>query len=1244
MSFRTASNSKCCYTKVINNTGNQGPQGAIGPRGYTGPTGATGQSGIAVNTGATGPQGIPGTAVNTGATGFSGSTGATGPTGQPGRDGTATGTGATGATGPTGTQGIPGTATSTGATGYTGQTGPTGRTGPQGIAGAGGATGFYGSFYDLTNPQTGAIGAETAVILGNTLYTNGITLSANAITFANSGTYMVESNFQLGQTIVQSIFNLYYKKNGSIVANSNYQYQLGQVADHQVAINQFIYQATAGDVIQFYWSNTTGGGQLNTPNNSPPTTSQSTVRINIFQIAYNGPTGQTGPTGQQGAGPTGATGPQGAGSSLPTASIYATTIHWDPNGAGVGSGAWTLTSNSLALGYNAGQSNQDTYAIAIGYQAGQNNQSSGAVAIGTQAGQNTQGSNSVAIGFFAGLSIQASQSIAIGQQAGATNQGRQAVSVGTFAGGTNQGRYGVALGYQAGSNTQGQAAIAIGSLAGFITQGQYAIALGYSAGQNTQGSGAIAVGYQSGQNSQGTNAIAIGISAGFTGQGTNAIAIGYYAGQLQQAPNSIILNAQNTALNAGTTGFFVNPVRNIATTNTLYYNTTTSEITYGLTPTGPTGATGATGPTLLITNTGTGSIVVANPSNTNQIFYNNALRINSNNTQIDISANLIPSTTNTFSLGSTGNTWQNLYIGSASGPTGSIYIGNSFISATGPTGNKDTPNLFTNSSFVPTTNNTYTLGASGSSWKSVYIGPGTLYFQGPTGTVATLGSNLSGIIYTQYGFATPFVNIGPNINPSVPYGTIGGWQISGTGPTGQNFTQLNAQVIKSDGSGLTGQIYSLISPNSNYPVGNTYVVDAVYGNDANALTNPHAVPFSTIAGAISTATGYTGQNIIVNAGTYNLTSGFTIPDYTSITGANTQTTILNCNATTNTTLVTMGMFSRFENFTINLSTASNVDLIGLRFPTGNTGYGATGTAITAKVRNSVWNVNYTGSDANRVVGVLSDGVSAPPTTNYTTSYAIQRSSINVSSSSSATGATGSYGIYVPNANHFAIRDSAVYVKGTGSSLVGVGTQNANAYCELKTSTVDGATNDISQTSGTMLLGFTDLFNSTANSLGFSVACQTNTVIFGASSGKQGTVEVGTFSSNTTYNLVLGTYPEVSIETGSTNISYISINQKCLLRSILFQYSVSLSSPVSLATLTLNIYRYRSSTATLVYTNVLSSASSTTPNSHPYVSDISTSITFLTTDYYYLQLVTNGTAPPTSSTNVNAAVNATLGFY
>jgi hypothetical protein len=84
--------------------------------------------------------------------------------------------------------------------------------------------------------------------------------------------------------------------------------------------------------------------------------------------------------------------------------------------------------------------------------------------------------------------------VAIGDQAGQTNQGGSTVGVGGGAGATNQGGSAVAVGYVAGYNNQGSASVAIGSNAAQGGQGTQAVAVGFAAGQNGQGDYSVAIG------------------------------------------------------------------------------------------------------------------------------------------------------------------------------------------------------------------------------------------------------------------------------------------------------------------------------------------------------------------------------------------------------------------------------------------------------------------------------------------------------------------------------------------------------------------------------------------------------------------------------------------------------------------------------------------------------------------------------------------------------------------------------
>ena len=233
-----------------------------------------------------------------------------------------------------------------------------------------------------------------------------------------------------------------------------------------------------------------------------------------------------------------------------------------------------IDSGNLQMGENA----DGTPSGVMTFSSAQGNNS---VAIGNNAGHTTQNAGSVAIGNSAGSTGQFSLAVAVGDRAGETNQGYGAVAIGGYAGNNTQGDRAVAIGNIAGGNTQGGSAVAIGYSAGNDTQGVNAVAVGRLAGSTSQGGTAVAVGNSAGLSGQGISSVAIGNRAGRLSQGGNSIAIGSQAGFTSQANNSIILNATGSTLNQTTANTFtVKPVRQANTSNVMFYNTTSGEISY----------------------------------------------------------------------------------------------------------------------------------------------------------------------------------------------------------------------------------------------------------------------------------------------------------------------------------------------------------------------------------------------------------------------------------------------------------------------------------------------------------------------------------------------------------------------------------------------------------------------------------------------------------------------------------------
>jgi len=130
-------------------------------------------------------------------------------------------------------------------------------------------------------------------------------------------------------------------------------------------------------------------------------------------------------------------------------------------------------------------------------------------------------------------------------------------------------------------------------------------------------------------------------------------------------------------------------------------------------------------------------------------------------------------------------------------------------------GTDNSGNVVVGTNVIPSQSNVYSLGTPNRLWRELNMGPGTIKIAGPTGSTASgeIGTNLDGIIYTKYGFATPTINIGPEINELLPTGTVGGWQLSSVDASGNLPPDLTAQKIDTSGN-TTGTTYSLIYGNT----------------------------------------------------------------------------------------------------------------------------------------------------------------------------------------------------------------------------------------------------------------------------------------------------------------------------------------------------------------------------------------------------------------------------------------------
>jgi hypothetical protein len=152
-----------------------------------------------------------------------------------------------------------------------------------------------------------------------------------------------------------------------------------------------------------------------------------------------------------------------------------------------------------------------------------------------------------------------------------------------------------------------------------------------------------------------------------------------------------------------------------------------------------------------------------------------------------VEGDIVPPVDVVYSLGSTGQRWESLYVG-----TGSIYIGDTKLSSEGNT-------LIIHGDILPMNDDSVTIGSNSKRIKSLHVGPGTIFI-GPTGT---LGNDPNGIIYAEQGFAAPTIVLGATIPGSTgPVG--GGVRMSVTGPTGP----IQYQHLDASG-GPTGPVYTI---------------------------------------------------------------------------------------------------------------------------------------------------------------------------------------------------------------------------------------------------------------------------------------------------------------------------------------------------------------------------------------------------------------------------------------------------
>lgn len=452
---------------------------------------------------------------------------------------------------------------------------------------------------------------------------------------------------------------------------------------------------------------------------------------------------------------------------------------------------------------------------------------------------------------------------------------------------------------------------------------------------------------------------------------------------------------------------------------------------------------------------------------------------------------------------------------------------------------------------------------------------------GPTGYTGPLGTGPTGVAgYTGNTGSTGPLGTGPTgqTGPVGFTGSVGNTGNTGaTGPVGIGVTGPIGQTGPYGFTGWTGPT------GQNQPTGNFLRVDIVYGNDANAALQPYTISFKTISAALLSA--LPGQEVFIYPGVYN--ESITIPTGVAVRGANAQNTIIQrINPTVATTVVTMNQNTRLEDVTVNLSLASVVGVgpyIGVDFLTGS--------SANAKLRSMNIACAILSGSAD-LFGIRSAGASA---LTQTASHAVRASSVSVQ----ATGTGRVRGVYVNGPNLFIMRNCTIFVKGTGTDLVGCETNNASCELNVNVSTVEGDTQDLLQTLGRLELTATDLINHSAP-LSFKVNVQPSQMFFGL---------LGFPGGGLTYYLPPGIQSTAIV---STTVPYpFTFIQKLIVIGISITFTGTINFP---DTVTFAVYKNGVATGLSI---TLSSVS-------PQTVDLDTvGVTFLTTDLFEARLITVG---------------------
>ena len=124
---------------------------------------------------------------------------------------------------------------------------------------------YYGSFYSTVDQISAGANQVNKMTFNNTDLSYGVSIvSSSRITIANAGIYNLQFSAQLDKTDSgDDVVDIWFCKNGNIIANSNTQTTLiGNNGKHVASWNFFV-NAAAGDYYEICWTSADAGVFMN---------------------------------------------------------------------------------------------------------------------------------------------------------------------------------------------------------------------------------------------------------------------------------------------------------------------------------------------------------------------------------------------------------------------------------------------------------------------------------------------------------------------------------------------------------------------------------------------------------------------------------------------------------------------------------------------------------------------------------------------------------------------------------------------------------------------------------------------------------------------------------------------------------------------------------------------------------------------------------------------------------------------